>query len=283
MARLRDTYHYQGIHFSNLYEMFHDYPAYVQKQHHKEFSLAQVATSSDLYSSGKAWVMERGRLKTKDVGNWCYLEEMERRLVMLEDHAIPRPAIGKHITWWADFTETLAGSHASYVDRVHAAVAGITDRAIVLWRRDLANLAASLEVLSFGFEASGRSQIRTHGRVVVGDSINRLKQNQANRFVERFVAGLSYLDKQKTVMIEMSELDQVETLTWPDGYSVTLDNRSLDQFKNTYFKQDVEQIPVSGALDLVTNRAEIDEWAQQTQELYNWTNLREQHGFVRGF
>jgi len=283
MTRLRDTYHHQGIHFSNLYEMFHDYLAYVKKGTHKECSRAQVEQGTDCYSSGLSWVLERNRMKSRYIADWSYLTDMERRLNILESHTVPRPAIGKHITWWADFTETLAGDHASYVGRVHAAVAGVTDRAIVLWRSDLRGLAASLEVLSFGFSVSDQSHIRTHGKVVVGEDINQLNVAQANRFVRRFVRGLEYLDRDKTVMIDMSELDQVETITWPDGYHLTLDNRSINKFKNSYYKQDVEQVQVSSALDIVTNQDQINTWAEQTQALYDWTNLRQNQGFSRGF
>lgn len=283
MTRLRDTYHYQGIHFSNLYEMFHDYPAYVKKGTHKEHSLKQVEQGADCYSSGLGWAVEKGMLKSRHIADWSYLGEMERRLHILEGHMVPRPAIGKHITWWADFTEKLAGDHPSYVDRVHSAVAGITDRAIILWRSDLRGLAASLEVLSFGFEVSDQNSIRTHGKVIVGEDINELNVAQANRFVRRFVRGLPYLDRSKTVMIDMAELDQVETITWPDGYQLTLDNRSINGYKNSYYRQDVEQIQVNSALDLVVNQAEINAWAEQTQALYDWTNLRQIKGFSRGF
>ena len=283
MTRLRDTYHHQGIHFSNLYEMFHDYPAYVKKGTHKEYSRAQVEKGTDCYSSGLSWVLEHNRLKSRYVTDWSYLNDMERRLTMLESRQIPGPAIGKHITWWADFTEQLAGDHPSYVDRVHSAVAGITDRAIVLWRSDLQGLAASLEVLSFGFLVSDQSHIRTHGKVVVGEDINQLNVAQANRFVRRFVRGLEYLDRNKTVMIDMAELDQVETITWPDGCQLTLDNRSINKFKNSYYKQGQEQTQVSSALDVVTNLDQINAWADQTQALYDWTNLRLDRGFSRGF
>jgi hypothetical protein len=283
MTRLRDTYHYQGVHFSHLYEMFHDYLAYINKGTHTEFSFEDVANGDDLYSSGLSWAMEQGKIKSKYVDGWSYLGEMERRLTLLENNMVPRPAIGKHITWWADFTEQLAKDHPSYVDRVHSAVAGITDRAIVLWRRDLRGLAASLEVLSFGFSTANHSLIRTHGKVVVNDDIHKLNTHQANRFVRRFVRGLPYLDRNKTVMIDMAELDQVETITWPDGYQLTLDNRSIDQYKNSYYRQDVEQIKVNSALDLVTNQAEINDWADSTEKLYDWANLRENNKFGRGF
>jgi hypothetical protein len=283
MTRLRDTYHYQGIHFSHLYEMFHDYLAYINKGTHLEFSFEDVANGDDLYSSGLSWAAESGVVKSRYVDGWSYLGEMERRLAMLETNMVPRPAIGKHITWWADFTEQLAGDHPSYVDRVHSAVSGITDRAIVLWRRDLRGLAASLEVLSFGFSTSDRSLIRTHGKVVVGDDINKMNMHQANRFVRRFVRGLAYLDRTKTVMIDMSELDQVETITWPDGYQLTLDNRSINQYKNSYYRQDVEQVKVNSALDLVTNQAEINGWAEKTEYQFDWSNLRENNKFSRGF
>jgi hypothetical protein len=138
-------------------------------------------------------------------------------------------------------------------------------------------------VLSFGFSTANQSLIRTHGKVVVDDDIHKLNTHQANRFVRRFVRGLAYLDRNKTVMIDMSELDQVETITWPDGYQLTLDNRSIDQYKNSYYRQDVEQIKVNSALDLVTNQAEITEWADSTERLYDWANLRENNGFTRGF
>ena len=285
MTRLRDTYYHRGIDFSHLYEMFHDFPAYVDKGQgqHKEFTLDDVSQGKDCYSSGLSWVLENGKIKSRKISDWSYLGDMERRLKLLETNAIPRPIIGKHITWWADFTEKLAGDYPSYVDRVHTAVAGITDRAIVLWRQDLAGLAASLEVLSFGFSQANKSKIRTHGKVVVGDDINRLNVSQANRFVRRFVRGLDYLDKNKTVMIDMSELDQVETITWPDGYQLTLDNRSIDKFKNSYYKKDVEQIKVNSALDLVSNQNEINQWAKDTQAQYDWANLRKNKGFSRGF
>ena len=283
MTRLRDTYHYQGIHFSHLYEMFADYLAYVKKGRHKEHSREQVEQGTDCYSSGLGWVIEKGMIKNRNIADWSYLGEMERRLNILESHMVPRPAIGKHITWWADFTETLAGDHPSYVDRVHSAVAGITDRAIILWRSDLRGLAASLEVLSFGFAVSDQNSIRTHGKVVVNDDIHKMNTHQANRFVRRFVRGLPYLDRTKTVMIDMAELDQVETITWPDGYQLTLDNRSINKFKNSYYRQDVEQIQVNSALDLVTNQAEINAWADSTERLYDWANLRENNGFTRGF
>jgi len=283
MTRLRDTYHYQGIHFSYLYEMFHDYLAYIEKGTHMEFSFDDVSTGTDCYSSGLSWVNANGKLKSRPVADWSYLGEMDRRLTLLENNLVPRPAIGKHITWWADFTEQLAKEHPSYVDRVHSAVAGITDRAIVLWRRDLKGLAASLEILSFGFSASNKSLIRTHGKVVIDDDINKMNTHQANRFVRRFIRGLPYLDKNKTVMIDMAELDQVETITWPDGYQLTLDNRSINQYKNSYYKQDAGQIKVNSALDLVTNQDEINEWADMTDKLYDWSNLRENNGFSRGF
>jgi len=282
MTRLRDTYHYQGIHFNHLYEMFHDYPAYIKKGN-AEFSFEDVARGADCYSSGLTWANTNGVIKSRHVDGWSYLGEMERRLTMLENNMIPRPTIGKHITWWADFTEQLAGDHPSYVERVHGAVAGITDRAIVLWRRDLQGLAASLEILSFGFATNNSSLIRTHGKVVVADDIHKMNTHQANRFVRRFVRGLTYLDCSKTVMIDMSELDQVETITWPDGYRLTLDNRSIDQFKNSYYRQDVKQIKVNSALDLVSNQDEINVWAEATEKLYDWGNLREANGFSRGF
>jgi hypothetical protein len=84
-------------------------------------------------------------------------------------------------------------------------------------------------------------------------------------------------------MIDMAELDQVETITWPDGYQLTLDNRSINQYKNSYYKQDAGQIKVNSALDLVTNQDEINEWADMTDKLYDWSNLRENNGFSRGF
>jgi hypothetical protein len=84
-------------------------------------------------------------------------------------------------------------------------------------------------------------------------------------------------------MIDMAELDQAETITWPDGYQLTLDNRSINRYKNSYYRQDVEQIQVNSALDLVVNQAEINEWADSTEKLYDWTNLRKNNGFSRGF
>lgn len=289
MARLRASYINQGIeNVGNLYEMFPDHNALVGKEYHSEFILREVANRVDRFTNGLTWNTHNGVLRSERQPKWCYLDELEKRLGLLESNQVPRPCIGKHITWWNLYTDRLKGEHDSYVDRVHQAVASISDRAIILYRHSLSDYAASNEVLNFGFQDAGRrrGRIQTHGpvRILEDDTINELRGDRLERYLQRLIAGFKYLDPQRTVMIQTEELDSADTITWPDGYSMTLDADGKQQFRNTYSKiEQGQQSRVDRALDVVHNREEITSWAQSIDAQYHWSSLREHHGFQRGW
>jgi hypothetical protein len=260
----------------------------VGKEYHSEFILKEVANRRDCFTNGMTWKLEKGYLRTVRKPDWCYLEELESRLAILESKNIARPTIGKHITWWNLYTDTIKGTHETFVDRVHSAVAGIADYNIVLYRHSLEDFAASNEVLNFGFKEAGvrRQRIHTHGPVEIleEEQINDLKAERLERYIQRLIAGFRYLDKTKTVMIRTEELSQVEKLTWPDGFELVLSQEGVDSYRNSYSKVHAgETKAVSKALDVVDNKEEISAWAMSMQEKYHWNQLRELHGFSRGF
>jgi len=289
MARLRASYINQGIeNVGNLYEMFPDHYALVGKEYHSEFILREVANRVDRFTKGLTWSMHNGVIRNERQPKWCYLEELEKRLCMLENNQVPRPCIGKHITWWNLYTDRIKGEHDSYVDRVHQAVARISDRNIILYRNNLEDYAASNEVLNFGFQSAGRlrGRIQTHGpvRIVEDDMINELRGDRLERYIQRLIAGFKYLDPLRTVMIQTEELDSADVITWPDGYSMTLNPDGKQQFRNSYFKvAEGQPTQVDRALDVVHNQQEIASWAQAIDDQYHWSCLREHHGFQRGW
>lgn len=291
MARLRTSLRAQcDIEPGNLYEMFPDHPALVGKNCHSEYILKEVAAGLDSFTSGLHWeINERGIIQTQPQNDWCYLNEIEHRLDLLESRQIKAPTIGKHITWWNLYTDKLKGDHPSFVDRVHSAVAGIGARNIVLYRQDLAALAASMGVLSLSYKEAGkrRGRIKTHGDVLIKseDPAIGVDSDKLDRYIQRLMMGLEYLEHNNTVMITMEELDQIETLTWPDGYYIQLDTAGKDNFRSRYFKegQDGAVKPVADALGVVEDAAKINAWAEDSETRYGWSTMRERFGFSRGF
>lgn len=289
MARLRNTYIDNEIPIiGNLYEMFPDHNGLVGKEYHSEFILREVSNRKDCFTNGMTWQTEKEYLRTARQPDWCYLDELEKRLDILESKEVKRPTIGKHITWWNLYTDKIKGTHDTFVDRVHSAVAGIADYNIVLYRHSLEDFAASNEVLNFGFkEASARRQrIHTHGPVEIleDEQINDLQAERLERYIQRLIAGFGYLDKAKTVMIRTEELSQIKSLAWPDGFEIELSQEGVDAYRNSYSKvQEGETKTVSKALDVVNNKEEISTWANTMREKYKWDQLREHHGFSRGF
>lgn len=289
MARLRNTYMENKIEtIGNLYEIFPDHNGLVGKEYHAEFILKEVANRRDCFTNGMTWQIENNYLRTVRQPDWCYMDELEKRLGILEDKKVNRPTIGKHITWWNLYTDAIKGEHETFVDRAHSAVAGIADYNIVLYRHSLEDYAASNEVLNFGFKEAGarRGRIQTHGPVAIleEEHINELKPDRLERYIQRLIAGFKYLDPNKTVMIRTEELSQIETLTWPDGFVLKLSSEGVDRFRNTYSKiQNGEKQVVNKAIDVVSNKEEISAWADSIREKYRWDQLREENGFSRGF
>jgi hypothetical protein len=289
MARLRNTYLENNIQtVGSLYEMFPDHNGLVGKEYHAEFILKEVANRRDSFTNGMTWQLENEYLRTVRQQDWCYLDELEKRLDILESKNVQRPTIGKHITWWNLYTDVIKGEHETFVDRAHSAVAGISDYNIVLYRHSLEDYAASNEVLNFGFKEAGarRARIQTHGPVSIheNENIDELKPERLERYIQRLIAGFKYLDKDKTVMIRTEELSQMESITWPDGFVLKLSTEGIDRFRNTYSKiHNGEKQVVSKALDVVSNHNEISAWADQMREKYMWDQLREANGFSRGF
>ena len=289
MARLRNTFVDNEIPLiGNLYEMFPDHNGLVGKEYHSEFILKEIANRRDCFTNGMTWNEEKGYLRTMRKTDWCYLDELEKRLGILESKNVARPTIGKHITWWNLYTDTIKGEHETFVDRVHSAVAGIADYNIILYRHTLEDFAASNEVLNFGFKEAGarRHRIQTHGPVEIleDEQVNDLKSERLERYIQRLIAGFKYLDPRTTVMIRTEELSQVDTITWPNGYTLELSQEGVDQYRNTYSRiENGEKKQVSKALDVVSNQQEIADWAAAMREKYHWDQLREYYGFSRGF
>jgi hypothetical protein len=270
--------------------MFPDLPALVGKNCHSEYTLQEVADGKDSFSNGLHWqANDHGIVHSVQKQDWCYLEELEHRIKLLESKQIVRPTIGKHITWWNLYTDKLKGDHPTWVDRVHAAVAGISDRNIVLYRHDLSGLAASMGVLSLSYKEAGkrRGRIQTHGKVLIkaDDPAIDVDAEKLDRYLQRLLMGLEYLAHDNTIMIRMEELDQIETLTWPNGYSINLDTTGKDNFRSNYFKEDSTGTikPVGNALDVVDNVDKINAWAEDAETRYSWSTIRERFGFSRGF
>ena len=290
IARLRTTMRNLDLHTGNLYEMFPDHSALVGKECHSEFSIMEVSRREDEFSNGLHWQLDdHGLVQSTHSPNWCYLSELEHRLSMLESKQIHGPSIGKHITWWNRFTESIKGSHDSYADRVHGAVAGAADRNIILYRQELVDFAASMSVLDLSYIESGRrrGRIKTHGQILVtsDDPAVAVNTDRLNRYIDRLVLGFKYLDPARTVMISTEELDQMKTITWPDGATLAVDDQHNREFRSEYMRRDaagnVAHVP--GALGVIGDAAAIHEWASIATARHDWMHLREKHGFVRGF
>jgi hypothetical protein len=289
MARLRNSFLEQGVsNVGSLYEMFPDHNGLVGKEYHSEFILKEVANRRDCFTNGMTWQLHQGLFRTVRQPDWCYLDELEKRLHILESQEVVGPTIGKHITWWNLYTDVIRGSHESFVARAHSAVAGIADYNIVLYRHGLEDFAASTEVLNFSFQDAGarRYRIKTHGPVEIleDEQIVHLQAERIERYIQRLIAGFAYLDKTKTVMIRTEELSQVQKITWPDGTELDLSQEGVDLYRNSYARvQHGQKQSVNRALDVVSNPEEITAWANAMREKYAWDQLREQHGFSRGF
>lgn len=289
MARLQQTYAKNiGYDPGNLYEMFPDHSALVGKDYHTEFAIVEVAERKDKFTTGLHWENKDGIIRSRFKDTWCYLDEIEYRLAMLENKEITRPTIGKHITWWNRFTEKLAGD-TNYVNRVHSAVAKNSDRNIILYRQDLVAIGASMSVLALSYAESGkrRGRIRTHGQILITEEDPALKiyTDRLDRYLERLIAAFDYLDPDKTVMISTEELDDIELITWPDGESLILSNEGKEQFRSNYLKKDTEGKikKISKAIDIVKNPTDVHKWAESAEEKYKWSTIREQSGFSKGF
>lgn len=290
MARLQSTYVKNiGYDPGNLYEMFPDHSGLVGKNCHTEFAITEVAERKDIFTAGLHWENKDGLTRSRLKDDWCYLDEMEHRLYLLENNQISTPTIGKHISWWNRFTEKLAGDHKSYVDRVHTAVAKNSDRNIVLYRQDLVSIAASMSVLALSYAESGkrRGRIQTHGQILITaeDPTLKIYVNRLDRYLERLIASFQYLDPDKTVMVSTEELDSIDMLTWPDGKSLSLVEDGKQRFRNNYLKKDENGYikKVSKAIDVVKNPNDVHAWAKAAEEKYGWNNIRENSGFSKGF
>ena len=290
MSRLRNTIRSLDLHVGNLYEMFPDHSALVGKGYHSEFSLKEVSQQNDNFTAGLSWELDsNGLLQSTYRKDWSYLDELERRLNTLEYDEIKCPTVGKHITWWNRFTENIKGKHETYIDRVHSAVAGIADRNIILYRQDLSNFAASMNVLDLSYIESGKrkNRISTHGDITIvnDDPAIKINTDRLDRYIDRLVAGFKYLDRQRTVMIATEELDQLDTITWPDGMSIALIEYGKQEFRSNYMREDSygNISHVGQAIEVINDKTDIQEWAAKTDERHNWANIREIHGFSRGF
>lgn len=290
IARLRNTMRNLDLHSGNLYEMFPDHSALVGKDCHSEFSIIEVSQRKDEFINGLHWQLDKnGMVQSVNKRNWCYLDELEHRLILLECKQIKRPTVGKNITWWNRFTENIKNNHDTYVDRVHSAVAGIADRNIILYRQSLADFAASVGVLELSYIESGKrkGRIKTHGPITVTDDDPAITINtdRLDRYIDRLVAGFKYLDKNLTVMIATEELDQVDTITWPDGMSMKLDTEGKKDFRSEYMRKDKKGniSNISCALDVIDDSLSIQEWADKATARHNWNQIREINGFSKGF
>lgn len=294
MRRLINTYRDQMIRPGNLQEMFPDYHPLVGKSEHHEHHTQAVEDGGAVFSLGKTWYKDSGVWINVHKENWVYQEEMEHRLGLIERGEIQAPLVGKHIAWWNRFLEDpLRGSCQNYTQRVHRAVASVTDRAIVLWRQDAEQMIASQELLSWGFTASRNwdNEIPSHGAVIIrGEPAARkfdLFEYQANCFIETFIQGLEHLDRSRTVMISTEELDRTQHIVWPDGFQMDLSTRGADRHRNTYTIQQGSDSVQSRPLNIIDQYTDhgrrLRQWAVDTETRYDWSQLRDCLGFSRGW
>lgn len=295
MRRLLNTYGDQLIAPGNLQEMFPDYHPLVGKSEHHEHTSQDVENGGAAFAIGKTWYKDGNVWRNVHKENWVYQEEMEHRLTLIETNQIQGPLVGKHISWWNRFLEDpLRGRCNNYTQRVHQAVASISDRAIVLWRQDAEQMIASQELLSWGFTASRGSianEIPSHGDVIIrGQPADRrfdIFEYQANNFIETFMQGLEYLDRSRTVMISTEELDSTQDITWPDGFRMKLSNRGADKHRNTYTIEQgsgsVQSRPLNIIEQYTDHGQRLRKWASEIEARYDWSQLRASLGFSRGW
>jgi hypothetical protein len=290
MARLRSTYiKANDGEPGNLYEMFPDHPALVGKEYHTEFSIIEVSKAKDSFTNGLHWENSDGVIRVRSKNNWSYFEELEHRLNILEQNKVNRPTIGKHITWWNQFTEKISNGHKSYADRVHSAVAANSDRNIILYRQDIIAIAASMSILNLSYAESGkrRHRIQTHGNVLITDDDPAIAVHAArlDRYLERLIASFTYLDPNKTIMIATEELDQLSTIIWPDGKSMILSDEGKQNFRSSYIKRDVNGNVkrINHAIQAVKNSEDVYKWAELAEKKFNWSKIRLESGFSKGF
>lgn len=294
MRRLLNTYLDQFVEPGNLNEMFPDYHPLVGKSEHHEHTTRSVEDGGAVFSLGKTWSNDGGVWTVTHKENWVYQEELERRLSLIEQGNITGPLVGKHISWWNRFLEDpLRGKENSFTERAHRAVASISDRAIILWRQDVESMIASQELLSWGFTTSEiNNEIPSHGDVVIrGGPASRdfdFFEYQANNFIETFLAGIPYLDRDKTIMISTEELDETRELAWPDGFMMKLSHKGIKQHRNTYtVEESADSSHVSRPLDIIKQYTDHDtrlrKWAADIEARHDWSRLRDRLGFARGW
>jgi hypothetical protein len=207
-------------------------------------------------------VIRRGNLRRRK-GSSSVMQELESRERILRSGAWDNHAVMRIQPWqWRKMSDRIVD--AALVPDAHY---------VVLWRRDLFAWMTSMFIL--------RNTAKSHGTIVFdGNPFHKdvtvdTRVRWDSRYIDTFLNTVRKLSdrKDRVLVMETSQIDQIDTLEWPDGTTLVLPTKQALPEKGGISYVDADGNPVkkndmisAASLDV------IQQAADRLTQRYDWNN-----------